>query len=442
MSSYIETPFTIEQNRLQGIVNSCRDDLNKAIDSLQEQRDVMRQIGIDISERENAKAVHAVSAMDNAKQAYSTELAGEKEKSDSMKKELIRKLQSIRTQAKFAHDTENILSIVSEIERKIRTASNISVLNEMQEEIKLCEKQMFHKIEHSAEMSMQNIREHHTAYVSGEKGVSLGNLEKSEKRTFREKLSDIFERKIAMALESPYADRISSLKKIRREYNAAADYEKDVYAKTHEKDLEKILEKLSAMEKSDRSSAEKRTVSQKRYIALCSMLNITPDYQLMKDENSTTRLDSLNKEMFKRYNEQKKHEYLSNALAVVLKRHDIEFQDSSAGEHESRFSFSMENAELSVSSTNNGILSMHVTGVYSGQHETANDMRKSIASAVHLCSSMNQIKEELASEFGIHFQEIRTESPTEENIVMKSVSEYSHSKKHLREKSLKAQGVD
>lgn len=172
------------------------------------------------------------------------------------------------------------------------------------------------------------------------------------------------------------------------------------------------------------------------------MLNITPDYQLMKDENSTTRLDSLNKEMFKRYNEQKKHEYLSNALAVVLKRHDIEFQDSSAGEHESRFSFSMENAELSVSSTNNGILSMHVTGVYSGQHETANDMRKSIASAVHLCSSMNQIKEELASEFGIHFQEIRTESPTEENIVMKSVSEYSHSKKHLREKSLKAQGVD
>lgn len=441
MSSYIETPFIIEQNRLQGIVNSCRDDLKKAINSLQEQREVMRQIGIDITAKENAKEVRAVSAMDSAKQAYNAELADEKEKSDNMKKELMQKLQNIRTQTKFANDTENILSKVSEIERKIRTTSSISVLNDMQEEINLCEEQMLHKIEHNTEDTYR-ITEYHTSYISGEKGVSLSNFEKTEKRTFREKLSDIFEQKIEMALANPHADRILSLKKMRREYNATADYEKDVYAKMHEKELEKILEKLSAMENSNRSSAEKKAISQKRYIALCGMLDITPDYQLLNDDNSTARLDTLNKEMFKRYNEHKKHEYLANALAVVLKRHDIEFQDSSAGEHESKFNFSMENAELSVSSTNNGILSMHVTGVYNGQHKTANDMRKSIASAVHLCSSMKSIRNELASEFGIYFQEIRTESPTEENITMKSANECSYSKKHLIEKNLKVQGAD
>ncbi len=440
MSSYIETPFTIEQNRLQGIVNSCRDDLKNAINSLQEQRDTMHQIGIDISARENAKEVHAVNAINSAKQAYNAELADEKEKSDSIKKELIQKIRNIRTQSKFAHDTDGILSRISEIERKIRTAGSISVLSEMKEEIKTCEKQMFHKIEYSKEMSTQNISEYHTSYISGEKGVFLGNPEKTEKRTFREKLSDIFERKMAMALASPHADRIPSLKRICREFYAAVDYEKDVYARTHEKDLEKILEKLSAMENSSKNSAEKRTVSQKRYIALCGMLNITPDYPLLNDENSTARLDTLSKEMFKKYNEKKKHEYLADALAVVLKRHDMEFQDSSAGEYESKFNFRMENAELSVSSTNNGILSMQITGVYSGQHETANDIRKSISSAVHLCSSMKQIKEELAAEFGIHFQEIRTESPTEENITMKSANEISHIKKIYQKKKSDSTG--
>lgn len=441
MSSYIETPFIIEQRRLQGIVNSCRNDLKNAVNSLQEQREAMSRIGSDIAARENEKEALAVSAMNSAKQAYNTELAAKREKSESIKKHLIQQLQNIRTQAKFVPDNESIISKVSEIERKIRTAGDISVLDEMRAEIQSCEKQIFYKIEHSTE-STQNITEYHTSNVSGEKGVSLGNFEKAEKRTFREKLSDIFERKMETALESPHADRIPSLKKMQREYNNAADYEKDIYAKMHEKELEKILEKLSAMEDNSKNSAEKRAVSQKRYIALCGMLDITPDYQLLNDENSTARLDTLNKEMFKRYNEQKKHEYLANALAVVLKRHDIEFQDSTAGEHESRFNFSMENAELSVSSMNNGILSMHVTGVYSGQHETANDVRKSISSAVHLCSSMKSIREELASEFGIHFQEIRTENPTEENITMKSADEYSHSKKHFGEKNLKAQGAD
>ena len=46
MSSYIESPFVIEQRRLQGIVNQCQEDLKQAINQVENQIQHMKEMAL------------------------------------------------------------------------------------------------------------------------------------------------------------------------------------------------------------------------------------------------------------------------------------------------------------------------------------------------------------------------------------------------------------
>ena len=65
-----------------------------------------------------------------------------------------------------------------------------------------------------------------------------------------------------------------------------------------------------------------------------------------------------------------------------------------------------------------------------------NDRRKSTTAALHFCSILSEIVEELKQDFGIVFNNITTVEPNENRIMMKKLRRHSNKKYHENTKSM------
>lgn len=435
MSSSLTSPYILEERRLQGIVQQCSADLKLAMDKLNNQRKMIEQQRLQQIERDEQYKIDLNSVEE--------EQLKEQEKSKNKQKEKVKQLREMLQKMQIELETfsEHYGNMQLALERQNKLSY---MLDHAQENLDDLEK----KIHEHIDMTETEIREKSSegklrltrlGNLSSEvkrinKGNSLKENDiKATKATKRESPLEIFSSKLDRALTSPYAKRISQLGLMKKKL-----YEQPVYARTafaikNMKQLDMLLKRLTDITQQNKNAERSKKDLVIKYKAICQLLDISPDEKLEDISGSTLKLSQTFEELQRLYQEKKKREYVSHAIEEVMKRHGIFFQDIG---NNNDLQFSMENADLSVSGTDSDYLTLEVTGQYSGDTPTMNDRRKSTTAALHFCSILSEIVEELKQDFGIVFNNITTVEPNENRIMMKKLRRHSNKKYHENTKSM------
>lgn len=435
MSSSMTSPYILEDRRLQGIVQQCSADLKLAMDKLNSQKKMIEQQRLQQLAKDDKYKVDLNSA--NKEQLKEQEILKNKQK--EKQKQLREILQNMQIELDTFSEHYGEMQIAVERQHKLNY-----MLDNAEENIDDLEK----KIHDHIDMTEAEIRAKSTEYELKltrlensslevkkiNKGISLKENDiKETKAEKRESPLEIFSSKLDTALSSPYSKRIPQIGLMKKNL-----YEQPVYARTafaikNMKQLDMLMKRLSDIIQQYKKSEEMKKSLILSYEAICQLLDISPDEKLENVSGSTLKLSQTFDNLQRIYQEKKKREYVSHAIEEVMGRHGILFQDIG---NNNELYFSMENAELSVSGADSDYLTLEVTGQYSGDSPTMNDRRKSTTTAIHFCSIMSEIVEELRQDFGIVFNNITTEEPDENRMVMKKVGGHSNKKDHQNTKSM------
>lgn len=435
MSSYVTSPFVLEEQRLQGIVQQCSQDLDRALEKVLEQQQIMLQRQTELREKE----IQYHEGINKEAFLYSREQSIEKRKVAEKRKELKETLATVQIElnayAKSYGSLESATKRQSQLMSMLEaeTADLYLIEKKIQEHIKASELEMGKNIavlsssNKSSDMAVSRTRR-------GQTGVSLKEgAEDTKVRNKKKSPLDIFDAKLERALSSPFSGRLPELQRLKKEMDKQPDYAKLAFSIKNMKKLDALLARIAGLEKQKQSSQSQQELLVFQYKAICSLLGEEPDVDLISDERSHLKLQQVYEEKLLFYQEKKKNEYISHAVRTVLERHGIVFYEAGDG---TDMRFSLENAQLNVSGSDVDSLSMEVIGEYSGEAPTLDDIRKSTSTAKKFCSLLSSIESELAEEYGIVLKKVVTLPPSEEHIAMKKKNVHTSKKYHTRKKSM------
>lgn len=435
MSSYVASPFEIESRRLQGIINVCNQNLNQAIHDLQNYQKSLTEKHLE-QQRQDRKSIAEI------RQASAVEL----EKSRKRKEEISQKRAELRTALKNMQIQLDVfakhygeLKIAADRQQKLEYS-----LEHSESDLLLVEREIASHVRMTEMEIRKNSSDRVRAQIQQEvarkkitRGARISSLaiEEEEEKTKRSApvLHDLFEAKLQQALSSEYALRIPDLQEMQREYEKTPSYAKSAYAARNKKRLEMALSRLDSIQQQKEQKASMNNQMALRYQGYCKLLNRKVEESLMTNPAKAKLLEKVCEEYERLYREQEKRAYVSNALAAVMKKRGIEYQDAGPG---GNMLFAMDHAQLSVAGTGTDYLTMEIAGEYSGAAPTLDDRRKSQAAAVHFCSMLQDITEELRRDYGVVFKHITTEEPTADRIVMKKSGTQGSRKYHADKKTM------
>lgn len=435
MSSYVTSPFVLEERRLQGIVNQCCADLNSALQKVQEQQRLMQQKEAEQREKDNSYFVSeraAETARQRDVQMHKMHVAQKKKQLREMLEQMQIELDAFKRmyagmetlqerQNQLLHLVESTSENLDELESSI-----VHHIQKTEEQVKIiAEERAGRGFRSDTVMVTKQIK----------KGISLQMEVPGETaKRHTETPLHTFVYKMKMAMESPASSRFPSLLQLKREFDSQPEYAKSAFAVRNIKKLDEILRQLEMISKNAKADSDKREKFVAQYRAVCRLINVEVDEKLIEDKKSTRRLVQIYEDLFKKYQEQKKHTYVANAVATVMERHGIIFEDSKHSPWGNIMQFSMDHATIDISGAEGSQLTFEVSGKYEGDAPTVNEKRKSVASAQKVCSLMQTIEYELREEYGILFGRMLREEPSEETMVMKKASGESGSRKHATTK--------
>lgn len=434
MSSYVTSPFVLEERRLQGIVNRCSEELDLALQKVIEQQNSMKQR----EEEQKQKDRAYFEAQSGTDQAHIRTLQREKAELEEKKRQLRDMLRTIQLEFQVFQNNHFDLEAIMERHEQLSfwLENSEGNLEELERHILAHVQKAEKKVrEQSAkENGRARYSVEHAVKKLGNKGVSLQMNVQSDSMEEQVSPLDKYETKMEMAMRSPYQDRFPSLHQLKKEFDLQPEYAKAAFAVNHMRKLDEIIRQLEEIVNSEKAADKKREEAILRYRAICSLMQEEVEESFIADERSTRKLIQISNELYKKYQEIQKHEYVSAAIANVMERHGISYQDSKNAAYGSIMRFSMEHASVDISGTENNHLIMEVSGEYRGEAPTLDERRKSVSSARHLCSLLKTIEIELKEDYGIVFGSVLAEQPSEESIEMKCVTSKSGDKKYRDEK--------
>lgn len=439
MSSYITSPYVLEQRRLQGIVNQCTANLNKAMEDVRRQQEVMEQQQRD----QRCKDQQYFTEREQADEAYRKRTQKETQEQARKRQRLADMLHNLEVELQALRDESEAWKEANRRQERLKyrlehAEENLEALEQdMKRHMQETEQQVGVQSGAGWMPELGDNGVERALIQQGSRGVSLQIQSPKESEAVREETPlQVFEHKLQLALRSPYSSRFAALKEMKRELDEKPAYARAAFAVHHMKKLDELIRQLEALDKNQQNEQEKRKNLIVQYQAVCKLLEIQPDETLLTDEKSTRMLNKRCSELYAEYQEAQKHKFVADAVSKVMERHGILFQDHSRAEGADRMRFAMENAWVDISGSQGNNLVMEVTGSYTGDAPTLNDRRKSVSAARTLCSLMKTIESELREEYGIVFGQMLAERPSEETIVMERDSRHEEEKRYSGKKLL------
>ena len=195
MSSYVTSPFVLEEQRLQGIVQQCSQDLDRALEKVLEQQQIMLQRQTELREKE----IQYHEGINKEAFLYSREQSIEKRKVAEKRKELKETLATVQIElnayAKSYGSLESATKRQSQLMSMLEaeTADLYLIEKKIQEHIKASELEMGKNIavlsssNKSSDMAVSRTRR-------GQTGVSLKEgAEDTKVRNKKKSPLDIFD---------------------------------------------------------------------------------------------------------------------------------------------------------------------------------------------------------------------------------------------------------
>lgn len=419
MSSYYTSPFELERRRLAGIVSQCERDLNAAIDEVCSQRDRMQEA---TRQQKEADAGYKI-AEKAAERAFAQQQSSQKRSLSDRKAQLQHLLDDAQLEIRVLEQRLGRMEEARQRQMQLgyRLQNARDNFDALEGEIRTHIARMEAEVRRTA--AEQNRTEYADLAVSRttkqRRAVALSmNLPLQESEEKKRRPQDLFAARMEAVMASSCAARIPSAAALAREFAAQPEYAKIAFAVKNMQKLEELELQVEKMEKATLQAEEKREHDILEYRALCKMLQIRPDEQLIRSGKGGRRLAKLCEEMKQSYQERKKHAYVAAAVEEVMRRRGILFQDAADTAGGSVMEFSMDHASVFVSGLERERLVMEVGGVYDGEAPSLNERRQAAQTARHFCSLLAGIEEELREEFGICFGAVTSEEPSEETILM------------------------
>lgn len=437
MSSYVTSPFVLEQRRLQGILNQCQDDLYNALQEVEKQQEIMKQK----EEEQYIKDAQYFVFQRGAENRYQRDIEKKQKEWEQRRSGLENRIRRIKIElGAVTGDRREWKEIIDRQEQLTEMIlSRVENLDDLEQYIDEHEQNIRIKTRQISEVlyGKAMYESGHIAMKRSHKGISLkmGDVyEKIEKK--EQSPLDIFIFKMREAMESKYINRFPALIKLEKEFDEQQDYMKPLFAVQNMEKLVDIRKQIEQFEKNESEQARKRKEIILRYRAICRMMGIKENESLIEERKSSRNLIKTCNELYQEYQEKKKQQYIISAIEEVMERHGIAFQDSTSSAWGSTLHFSMDHAQIDISGAEDNQLTMEVYGEYEGTVPTLDDRRKSVVSANKICSLLQVIETELREEHGIIFGKTIIKEPCEEAIIMKKAIGRQAEKKH-RNKSNK-----
>lgn len=191
--------------------------------------------------------------------------------------------------------------------------------------------------------------------------------------------------------------------------------------------IQKNQHRLSELE--DRAAefmAQRRKISGKAlddlylYISIAKKLGIEPVYseEDLSDPYLVEDMRAETEELIEEYKARRERQYVTNAITVVMKRHNLEFVNMDVREDGStQIEYSMDQQTgVRFTRAQSGAFEMQFQGKSKGDSASLDEKRSITEKARHFCSILPSITKELEEEFGITFEQTSLQPPNAENI--------------------------
>ena len=422
MSSYITSPFVIEERRLMSIVSQCQQDLEDAIskvteksEQLAQQQALQVQSDMEFFNEEKRSSASYVQAIQKSQQIE-----------DQRRAIIQKRMNAILSQLDvFSSKVGRMSKSIVKHQRinKLIDAGTIA-LEVIEREIDDLEQLMTAEVQEIA--SRTNVAKLSdanaiTIRTRQRAGVSL-KIEKQgpAQHATTVSITEEFEQRLDQAMTFKYSFRIPKLKQLYEKYRSTPQYARSGFAAKYDQLLCGILAQLKKIERSEVVQASERKNAQIKYQALCTLLGVVPEQLLLDDKCSIATITRTCNEMDKHFQEEKTRSYISHAVESIMHRYGISFVDGQKISNGNSMSFQLEYANIDVISTEQNRIEIQVSGDYEGASPTIDDRRKSVTSAQKFCALLSAIEADLASEFGVYLQDTIREEPDEATLKMRN----------------------
>ncbi len=418
MSSYIESAYVIENNRLKKIVMNCEQELNQAIS----------QLKIKWSETGADRNIFQTSLY-QGRSVYKKMEQDSSEKDREERENLENKTEQLYLDCRNIRDREILVQL--EKVRQYLSDENTAV-STIETMLKQIEIQLMQK-KKNVQMDVQksSIGEFRRFENAGKrkKGISIYENRKKNIRDEYVNVRVTFENKLNEAKE--FEEIKNKVSDIEQKYYEQPEFAKELYAQQVLSDLDELIQK----EKISLSTENNHMKLVLKYNALKEVLiknRILEKNDTTEEGNiaSDAALEFQCKKLEELFLERKSREYVISSLKKVMQKHEISFMEESdtPGVQYSQYD---ENIDFNISGLTQNKFIIEVEGKYAGTGPTLNEKRKSAASAKKVCGIFKVIHEELERDYGIIFSDVNVMEPSEQTIIMKPLSEKNVENNHL-----------
>lgn len=390
MSSYVESPYRIEERRLAGIVAQCEQDVRDAMQKFEAKKQQLQQ--------SKAQAMQVIEA---GKQ-WQTEEDIKKVDRDENAEELWEKGSQLLEQEQQAR-----------LEKQIQ------------------------------EDAKEDVRTFTYSRGKGKKGILLKTVrkEKTDASDIREDICSFFSEKLQLAKQAVDEEAQKKLDEIEQKFQNQPDFGKELYAKQNLSVIEAILQDEKNRRETEEKLDEEKEKTVIRYKALKAVCHeqIEDEAELKKIPIAVLKKQC--EKLWEKKQDEQQRQYVLGAVAAVMKRHNISFYDEKSGLASFTGCQYDENTEFDVKGLSQQQFIVEVKGRCEGKTPTWTERKRSAASARKICRLFETIREELKQEYGIMFGQLESTEPSEASMKMvcKDRSGEVNSRQYVTKKTMSSE---
>lgn len=274
---------------------------------------------------------------------------------------------------------------------------------------------------------------------SSEKFVSLSTGSKASKRESTKTPWESFVERVraVAAVESEYYEDAAA--NMLEEAEQVAPARRNFYIQQNQGRLIDLEERCADYRSRKAQVSEKVMEDYFMYLAIAEKVGIEPRYteEDLSDAYAVADMREDTEELVEEYKKSKERQYVTNAFTVVMKRHNLTFENMAVGDDGmTELEYSMdEQTGVSIRRSESGAFEMQFNGKSKGASASMDEKRSITEKARHFCSLLPSIVKELDEEFGITFDQTSLQPPQTENI---RITQAASSGRTERARTLKA----
>lgn len=410
MSSYISSRYTIEHNRLSGIIEQCRQEVKNAanaITAINAERDAARQASADRQRELTQKE-------QSARDAAALQMAGAAAQ---------RKIVAGRAKALLRSAAEKVAAAEKEgqggaLREQLQVMQNSLTLfgatEQLCRQLEAFDHYLAHRPARPAVAPVAAVSGIQDALADKSREFVSLRSENAAPAARRQSPWQRFVQRVQVQCEAQEPFGETSARQLLEQAMQIPPEKQNWFLLAHQQELARIEQTTAEIAGVRQTGLRQKQHLWQEYRAVCLLCGARPGLTQQSDAASLERETA---RLFEAYTKEREQQYVSNAFTQVLERYGIDFDTmENAAEGCLHLQYHMSaGAQLHVTRSEAGAFEMEFAGVSASNSASMDERRQVVEKARSFCSLLPQIAQEL-KERGIVFDQVAVQQPDEQNV--------------------------